>query len=35
MYLITGLVLCAGSQQRFLLSMYGLHDYCIGRIGLK
>jgi hypothetical protein len=31
MHLITGLVLCAGAQQRFLFSMYGLQDYCVGR----
>jgi hypothetical protein len=35
MHLITGLVLCAGAQQRFLFSMYGLQDYCVVRIGLK
>jgi hypothetical protein len=35
MHLITGLVLCAGAQQRFLFSMHGLQDYCVVRIGLK
>jgi hypothetical protein len=35
MYLIAGLLLCAGAQQRVLFALYGLQDGCVGRIGLK
>jgi hypothetical protein len=35
MHLITGPVLGAGAQQRYLFSMYSFQGGCVGGIGLK